>query len=127
MRVHDLYPKINVARQAREGEASVLGFWKRMIRFRKEHADVLVHGTFEGFGMEDERTFVFGKSAGEKKAAVVLNFTGEDQEVELPAYEGLVFKMGSYDDADAAEAEKVANGRIRRLRPWEGRLYLAGY
>ncbi|KAK4235489.1 hypothetical protein C8A03DRAFT_36658 [Achaetomium macrosporum] len=124
MRVHDLYPEINVERQAREGETSVLGFWKRMIRFRKQHADVLVHGAFEGFGMEDERTFVFEKRAREKRAAVVLNFTGEEQVVELPAYEGLVFKIGSYDDA--AEAEERVNGRVRRLRPWEGRLYLAG-
>ncbi|KAK3301622.1 glycoside hydrolase superfamily [Chaetomium strumarium] len=124
MRVHDLYPEINVERQVREGAASVLGFWKRMIRFRKEHADLLVHGAFEGFGMQDESTFVFGKTAGEKRAAVALNFTGEEQELELPAYGGLVFKMGSHDDA--AVLEEGVNGRLRKLRPWEGRLYLAG-
>ncbi|KAH6841148.1 glycoside hydrolase superfamily [Chaetomium sp. MPI-CAGE-AT-0009] len=124
MRVHDLYGDINVERQVREGEGSVLGFWKRMIRFRKEHADVLVHGAFEGFEMEDERTFVFGKRVGEKRAAVVLNFTGEEQTVELPGYEGLVFMVGSYEDAE--KQEHGAEGRIRKLRPWEGRLYLAG-
>lgn len=128
MRVHDLYGEINVARQAEEGEGSVLGFWKRLIQFRKKHADVLVHGSFEGFGMGDERTFVFGKRAEAGKMAVmVLNFTGEEQEVELPdlpGYEGLKLEVGSYDDA--AEAEKgAAPGRVR-LRPWEGRLYLAG-
>ncbi|GAB1320830.1 Maltase [Madurella fahalii] len=122
MRVHDLYGEINVAKQVKEGEGSVLGFWKRMIRFRKEHAEVLVHGAFEGFGMEDEKTFVFGKRAGGKRAAVVLNFTGEDQEVELPDYEGLAFKVGSYDDG----VDDGDGHRARKLRPWEGRLYLAG-
>lgn len=124
MRVHDLYGEINVERQVREGEGSVLGFWKKMLRFRKQHADVLVHGTFEEFGLDDERTFVFGKRLGDKRAAVVLNFTGEKQEVELPGYEGLVFEIGSYDDAGKEEAG--AEGRMRMLRPWEGRLYLAG-
>jgi alpha-glucosidase len=124
MRVHDLYREINVERQVREDEGSVLGFWKRMIKFRKQHADVLVHGAFEGFGVEDESTFVFGKRVGEKRAAVVLNFTREEQEVELPDYEGLVFTVGSYEDA--AKQEEGAAGRGRKLRPWEGRLYLAG-
>lgn len=123
MRVHDAYEEINVEKQVREGEGSVLGFWKNMIKFRKEHKDVLVHGAFEGFGMEDERTFVFGKK-GEvgERVAVVLNFTAEEQEVELPSYEGLEFRVGSYDDA--GEVEKGVEGRVRRLRPWEGRLYL---
>ncbi|KAK4124010.1 glycoside hydrolase family 13 protein [Parathielavia appendiculata] len=124
-RVHDLYGEINVERQVREGKGSVLGFWKRMIRLRKEHAELLVHGAYEGFEIEDEKTFVFGKrESGEKRAAVVLNFSGEEQEVELPVYEGPVFQVGNY--GDAAEKEKSIEGRIRRLRPWEGRLYLAG-
>jgi alpha-glucosidase len=125
MRVHDLFREINVARQLRVGDKSVLGFWRRMIRFRKEHAAVLVHGEFEAFGMEDEKTFVFGKKGGkdgEMRAAAVLNFSGEEQEVELPNYDGLVFAVGSYDDG----VDEGAGGRVKKLRPWEGRLYLAG-
>ncbi|KAK4138171.1 glycoside hydrolase family 13 protein [Trichocladium antarcticum] len=123
MRVHDAYQEINVARQVQAGEESVLGFWKKMIRFRKEHRDVLVHGVFEGFGMEDENTFVFGKKgAGGEKVAVALNFTADEHEVELPGYGGLQFVVGSY--GDAGEAERGAQGRVRKLRPWEGRLYL---
>ncbi|KAL2132495.1 hypothetical protein VTI74DRAFT_3738 [Chaetomium olivicolor] len=127
MKVHDLYGEINVAREFERGEGGVLGFWKRMIKFRKQYMEVLVHGDFEGFGMDEEETFVFGKKGrGGERAMVVLNFTGEEQEVELPGpgYEGLVFKVGSYDDA--GEKEEAAEGRVRRLRPWEGRLYLAG-
>ncbi|AEO69575.1 glycoside hydrolase family 13 protein [Thermothielavioides terrestris NRRL 8126] len=125
MRVHDLYREINVERQVSEGEGSVLGFWKRMIRFRKEHADVLVHGAFEAFAMEDESTFVFGKRAGGKRAAVVLNFTGDEQAVALPEYGGLEFKVGNYDDAAELERRAEERGGTRTLRPWEGRLYLA--
>jgi oligo-1,6-glucosidase len=125
MRVHDLYGEINVEQQIQEGEGSVLGFWKRMIRLRKGLSEILVHGEFEGFEMEDERTFVFGKKGKDgRRAAVVLNFTGEEQEVTLPEYEGLMFEIGSYEDAK--EEEEKAKGRVRRLRSWEGRLYLTG-
>jgi len=128
MRVHDAWREINVAKQLAQGETSVLGFWKQMIRFRKQHRDVLVHGSFEGFGMDDEKTFVFGKKTqdGKKAAMVALNFSGEEQEVQLPdtpGYDELVFTVGSYEDAE--DMETTVSGRKIILRPWEGRLYLA--
>ncbi|KAK3944241.1 glycoside hydrolase family 13 protein [Diplogelasinospora grovesii] len=122
MRVHDLYPEINAAKQMGEKD-SVLSFWKDMIRFRKGHREVLVHGSFDMFEPENEKTFVFGKRFGDKKALVVLNFTSEEQEVKLPEeYEGLKFHVGNYGDAQ--EMEQSAGGRkVRELRAWEGRLY----
>ncbi|KAB5558135.1 alpha-glucosidase [Coniochaeta sp. 2T2.1] len=120
MRVHDLYPEINVAKQEKEGD-SVLAFWRDMIKFRKEHADVLIYGGFEVFELDNEKTFVFAKTAqqGEKKAVVALNFTSEEQTVDLPYAEEVVFRVGNYPDGEAGQ------GKQKKLRPWEGRLYLS--
>lgn len=121
MRVHDLYPEINVAKQLGDPE-STYSFWKDMIRFRKEFRDVLVHGTFEIFEPENEQTFVFAKKHGNQAAVICLNFTSEVQEVALPL-DGLSFRVGNYRDSHAAEEPAV--GRTRKLRPWEGRLYMS--
>lgn len=132
MRVHDLYREINVKRQEKD-KNSVLGFWKRMIKLRKKFAELLIHGEFEGFDMENEKTFAFGKKSvedgGRKRAVVACNFSGEEQEVELPGggYEGVKFLVGSYEDAEEKErAVGGGNSRNRVLRPWEGRLYTVG-
>lgn len=120
MRVHDLYPEINVAKQQKE-EDSVLAFWRDMIRFRKENADVLVYGAFEAFEPENEKTFVFAKRSGERKAVVALNFTSEEQAVDIPYEDEVVFRVGNHADADAADKQ----GMQKNLRPWEARLYLS--
>ncbi|KAH8909764.1 glycoside hydrolase [Coniochaeta sp. PMI_546] len=118
MRVHDLYPEINVAKQQREKD-STLAFWRDMIRFRKENADVLVYGAFEVFELDNEKTFVFAKKRGDRKAVVALNFTGEEQTVDLPYEDEVVFRVGNYADGETTE------GKQKKLRPWEGRLYLS--
>ncbi|KAB5570591.1 alpha-glucosidase [Coniochaeta sp. 2T2.1] len=120
MRVHDLYPEINVAKQEKERD-SVLAFWRDMIKFRKEHADVLIYGGFEVFELDNEKTFVFAKKAqqGGKKAVVALNFTSEEETVYLPYADEVVFRVGNYADGEAGQEKQ------KKLRPWEGRLYLS--
>lgn len=122
MRVHDLYPEINVAKQLQEPD-STLAFWKKMIQFRKEFKDVLVFGSFDMFEPDNEETFVFAKRYGQSTAVVCLNFTSENQQVELPL-EGLTLRVGNYGDAQSVE--EAAASRSRTLRPWEGRLYMTG-
>jgi len=122
MRVHDLYPEINVARQLQDPD-SPRAFWKSMIRLRKQFKEVLIHGTFELFDADNERTFVFSKSNGNQKAVVTLNFTSTEQGVVLP-FDGLTYCVGNYEDAKAVE--QTSAGRARVLRAWEGRLYMSG-
>ncbi|KAK3494334.1 alpha-glucosidase [Neurospora hispaniola] len=118
--VHDLYPEINVAKQL-DDPNSTLSFWKDMIRFRKQHGEVLVHGTFEACDIENEKTFVFVKRFGGKEVVVALNFSNEEQEVVLPEHEKeLKFMVGNHGNEEGGKGER------RRLRPWEGRLYMAG-
>lgn len=122
MRVHDLYPEINVAKQLHD-PASPHAFWKSMIRLRKQFKEVLVYGAFEMFDPDNEQTFVFSKSYGGQKAVVTLNFTSVEQSVELP-FDGLTYRVGNYEDVQAAE--ETSAGRARTLRAWEGRLYMSG-
>lgn len=119
MRVHDRYPEINVARQQREPD-SVLAFWKRMIRARKEHRDLFVHGRFAPYDLANEDTFVFTKIFGARKTVVALNFTSRDTTVELPQEGMAECLVSNYAGAEPANVP----GRFPRFRPWEGRIYL---
>lgn len=122
--VHDLYREINVAKQL-DDPNSTLNFWKDMIRFRKQHSEVLVHGTFEAYDIENEKTFVFVKRFGSKRVVVALNFSSEEQEVVLPEYEKkkLEFMVGNYGKAGGEGGNELVGTML--LRPWEGRLYMA--
>ncbi|OAL49734.1 alpha-glucosidase-like protein maltase [Pyrenochaeta sp. DS3sAY3a] len=110
MRVHDEYRSINAARQ--EGDKdSVLSFYKRVLRLRKEHADVFVYGTFEVLDHEDLDTFVYRKRYQEKEALVVLNFTTKPQP--LPRTDDLKLLVSSYSKSTSDT-----------LQPLEGRIYI---
>ncbi|KAK3374889.1 alpha-glucosidase [Podospora didyma] len=123
MRVHDLYSEINAAKQLHEPD-STYSFWKSMIQFRKQHKDVMVFGAFQVFEPDNEQTFVFAKTYVDKRAVVALNFTSADQDITLP-YEGLALGVGTYTDVAVVDAEQArAAGTTRKLRPWEGRLYM---
>jgi oligo-1,6-glucosidase len=110
MKVHDDYPSINVEQQE-GGGGSVLAFYKKVLRLRKEHRDVFVYGGFELRDMEGESTFVYVKRYGDKMALVALNFTMEAQA--LPDTEGMKLLVSSY-----------AKGREEVLEPLEGRIYI---
>ena len=113
MRVHDLYPEINVAQQ--EGnKSSLLNFWKMMLRLRKEHRDLFTYGTFEVFDVDNEETFVYWKEFNGRKAVVALNFTGMEQRLSRPVIEGKWELL-------------VSNYKLQvedELKPYEGRIYL---
>ncbi|KAF2852280.1 glycoside hydrolase family 13 protein [Plenodomus tracheiphilus IPT5] len=110
MRVHDHYPEINVAKQEQDHN-SVLSFYKRVLRLRKEHKDIFVYGTFELVDPEGMQTFVYRKRYQEKTALVVLNFTTEMQE--LPETKGMQLLISSYSKATSGT-----------LQPLEGRIYI---
>jgi oligo-1,6-glucosidase len=110
MRVHDAYTAINVEKQEGD-EGSVLAFYKKVLRLRKEHRDVFVYGRFELRDVEDESTFVYVKRYEGKMALVALNFTTEAQVLRDTG--GMKLLVSSY-----------AKGREGVLEPLEGRIYI---
>jgi len=115
MRTNDSYKEINVEVQ-QKNEKSVLNFWKKMLKTRKEYTDLFIHGAFEGFDMENEETFVFGKKFGRDQAIVALNFTDEEQGFKRPNVGGKLQLLVSNVDG--------INGTEEKLKGYEGRIYL---
>jgi len=114
IRVNDTYKEINVEAQQKDPD-SVLAFWKKMLKLRKQRADVLVHGNFEVQDYENLSTFTYVKEKDGKKVLVALNFTNEEQPVYVPktlAKNKLELLVGSVDRP------------VERLAPWEGRAYI---
>ncbi|KAH8670404.1 alpha-glucosidase [Tricladium varicosporioides] len=115
MRTHDLYKEINVAKQLND-PSSVLSFWKRMLKTRKEYKDLFIHGAFEEFDMLNQETFVFGKTFKNDRAVIALNFTDREQTFKRPNVGGKMELLVS-NLADT-------NGTEENLQPFEGRIYL---
>jgi oligo-1,6-glucosidase len=116
MRVHDAYPHINVKQQENDPE-SVLSHWKKMLRLRKEHRDVFIHGGFVAYDIDNEETFIYSKHFGEEAAIVVLNFTAEEQPFKLPVcFEGNVRLVHA----------NTGNGKGETLVAYEARIYFVG-
>ncbi|KAB8271274.1 glycoside hydrolase superfamily [Aspergillus minisclerotigenes] len=114
MRAHDLYPEINVEKQADDPE-SVLSFWRSVLRLRKEYRELFIHGAFEVVDFDNQQTFCFFKSRDEKKALVALNFTAENQPfTQATTTEGMELLVSNY-------AELLPE----TLRPFEGRIYIS--
>lgn len=113
MRAHDLYPEINVTQQ--QGDTnSVLSFWKKMLRLRKDFCDLFVYGTFLDIDGGFAEIFVYGKEFNGKKMVVALNFTGARQRFVRPEVKGdwklLVSSSRAVEEAS--------------LHPYEGRVYV---
>ncbi|KAI9928715.1 hypothetical protein ASPWEDRAFT_65750, partial [Aspergillus wentii DTO 134E9] len=110
MRTHDLYREINVRKQQNDPD-SVLSFWKKALRLRKEYRDLFIHGAFEVVDFENEETFCFTKSRGTRKALVVLNFTSRPQPLNV-GVSGMNEVISSYTESG------------EMLKPYEGRIYV---
>lgn len=113
MRAHDRYPEINVKRQ-QDDQSSILNFWKRLLRLRKEHRDLFVHGTFEVADSSHEGTFTYWKHSGGLKVLAVLNFTSVDSVFTRPQVEGRWELIVSNYEVLLDDV----------LKPFEGRVYL---
>ncbi|KAK9316497.1 glycoside hydrolase superfamily [Lipomyces starkeyi] len=104
MLVHDNYREINASQQS-EDPASILSFWKNMIKLRKGHSELFVHGSFKICDFEDENVLTYVKERGKKrakpqkvnvelvsdKAILVSNYTCKSAESYLLPFEGRVY------------------------------------
>lgn len=122
MRISSDYKRYNVADQIKDSK-SVLSYWKRMLKLRKEHLEIFTYGDFQVFDAQDEDTFVFVKRRQLKQedsegALVALNFTSENKKWLKGGFDGMgmaKFLVGNYPDQLDISNE---------LRPWEARVYL---
>lgn len=82
--VNENYRKVNVADQEKE-EDSVLNYYRRLIRLRKdeEWKEVFVYGEFVPMYEEDKSIFAYARQIDGKKAIVIANFGKDAVTVEL--------------------------------------------
>jgi len=113
MRVHDLYPEINVKKQESD-PTSILSFWKDALRLRKENRELFIHGAFQVVDYENQSTFCFVKSRDDRQALVVLNFTSTTQ------------PFAQHDKASEMRllVSNCGTHVLEVLQPFEGRIYL---
>jgi oligo-1,6-glucosidase len=110
LRVNDNCTEINVASQQKDAD-SVLNFWKQMLKLRKQHRDVFIHGGFEVLDEEDKKLFVYEKRWKNQKAVVVLNFTGAEQP----------WKKDGLGNLELLASNVKSVGEV--LTPYEARVY----
>lgn len=125
MRVNDNYKQINAAHQDGD-EASVLNYWRNLLKVRKQNKDVLVYGRFEMVKDGSEKVIAYKRVAEDGTTAwVVLNFLDEDVKWTAPeeCREALTHGrtvLSSY----ASEQTQIAGMQVL-LRPFEARVVVA--
>lgn len=103
-------------KQQQNDQNSVLAFWKRILKLRKEWNDLLVHGEYDDLDVENEKFYTFSKTFNGKKVVTVCNFTGQQQALEFPVQVRDAKKDLLVSSADVPQDSELA--------PWEGRIYV---
>ena len=109
--VNPNYREINVESNWGD-DGSVLNFYKKMIRFRKEHLS-LVYGDFQLVFPEDEAVFAYYRKDEGETFFVVSNFTGREQSLDFDSTD-YDLAVGNYDYGEDFTS---------LLRPYEARVY----
>lgn len=119
MRVHDLYPEINVADQEKDPK-SPLNYWKQMMALRKKYSDLAIFGDFDTWDFLEPESFTFTKTNASnglqnKKLLTFLSFSDEEQPLAYPP-------ECKGKDMELLISNVDQPGKY--LSPWEARVYL---
>lgn len=115
MRVHDDWKENNVKNQLEDWD-SLLEFWKKILKLRKEYKDLFIYGHYVLVETGDEDLFVFTKESGGLKSLTVLNMSGKQR-----IWRGTSTILGKKYKLLIGNVESLEDGV---LNEWEGRVYL---
>jgi oligo-1,6-glucosidase len=105
--VNPNYTEINVAAQ-RDDPASVLSFFRRLIRLRRDHP-VVAEGHFTMLLPDDERIYAFSRTLGDTELVVAANFTRDPVPIALKGLDDATLLLSNHPTGTTSTA----------LRPWE--------
>jgi oligo-1,6-glucosidase len=105
--VNPNYTEINVAAQ-RDDPASVLSFFRRLIRLRRDHP-VVAEGHFTMLLPDDERIYAFSRTLGDTELVVAANFTRDPVPIALKRLDDATLVLSNHSTGTTSTA----------LRPWE--------
>lgn len=117
--INENYVKINVEQQEQDPD-SILNFYKKMIRLRKEN-ELFVYGTYDLLFPDDPNLFVYTRTLENQQAVIICNFSEEKNVLICPAeMKGKSSKLvlANYSDAE----NELPNQMV--LKPYEARVYL---
>jgi len=115
--INDNYHKVNVLSQE-EDENSLLNFYRRLLRFRRENPIVL-YGEYIEYMPEDKDFYVYERRYEGKRLLVICAFSSEQLRFNAPAHidlERWTLELSNYDYCFA-----IGNGFT--IRPYEMRVY----
>lgn len=99
LKLNPNYIEINVEAQEKD-ENSVLNYFRRLTRFRKENA-VMVYGSSEYYDLQNESVFAYSRELDGRKILVLLNFADKEATVNLGfEIERGMLLFGNYDHYD---------------------------
>lgn len=116
--VNENYKRINVREQENDPD-SILNFYRKLIKFRKEHP-VALYGDYRELRPEDKNLYVYERSLNGQKLLVICSFTAEQLRFEAP--EGVDLTEGVAVLSNYDFNFVIANGFT--TRPYELRVYL---
>jgi oligo-1,6-glucosidase len=115
IKVNSDFEEWNVEAQLASEDESVLGFWKGLLKIRKQHP-TLVTGTFEMLVYENQDVYAYTRVGEAGQYLVVCSFSESEVAWESPVEKGTLL-LGNYGVSD------VDIGGLLKLRPFDGRLY----
>ena len=118
--VNDNYRRINVADQEEDPD-SLLNFYRKLLKFRKEHP-VALWGDYKEYMPKDKHFYVYERSCEGQKLLVICAFASEGVRFDAP--EGIELSKGSLVLSNYEMNFVIANGFTSR--PYELRVYLFG-
>ncbi len=112
--VNENYKEVNVAQQEKE-ENSVLNFYRKVIKIRKELSCVR-HGEYKEYGKHSSSLYTYSREDDKQKILVVCSFTEKE----------VTWKVPSGFDLESAEMILCNYEEIKstNLKPYEARVYL---
>jgi alpha-glucosidase len=117
MKVNDNYREINVQKQL-EDEKSILNFYKKMIRLKKEN-DVFTYGTYDLINEEHPQIYAYTRTLGNEIIVVIANLSKKTAEFHNPSLTLHADRLllHNYDVVQHVATHSVI------LRPYEARVY----
>lgn len=100
---------------------SVFHYYQKMIRLRKKYS-ALIYGTYIPALEDDERIFCYQRRLDDQALFIILNFSGEKTQIELP--EEIIGRKGTLLISNDSAHKNKAITKMMELQPYEGNVYL---
>ncbi|WP_312473304.1 alpha-glucosidase [Neobacillus sp.] len=115
LKVNPNYKDINVEGQLKDAD-SILNFYKKMIRLKKENA-VFTYGTYDLILKEDPQIYAYTRTSNEEKVIVITNLSPEPAEITDVSLEYQKLLLNNYVVSEHDPLQQLS------LKPYETRVY----